>query len=166
MAARNAASIICQALGRGVKRSKQMAMRWTRKAAENGNTDACEYLAAIVYGDEPYAREVGHVGEAAGVAAPAGVTEGHDVPQDVLTSVVHWLRKGGHNPVDKLDGFRRMALDGANYCRNEGCQVKGQLKEFKVCPQCKTARYCGDACQKADWTTGGHKASCGTASHK
>jgi hypothetical protein len=29
-------------------------------------------------------------------------------------------------------------------------------------PQCKTARYCGDACQKQDWTTGGHKEKCGT----
>jgi hypothetical protein len=31
-----------------------------------------------------------------------------------------------------------------------------------VCPQCKTARYCGDACQEKDWTTGGHKNKCGT----
>jgi hypothetical protein len=40
--------------------------------------------------------------------------------------------------------------------------VIGHLKEFKVCPQCKTARYCGDACQKLDWHSGGHKATCGT----
>ena len=43
-----------------------------------------------------------------------------------------------------------------------GCEVVGHLKDFKVCPQCKTARYCGDACQKQDWTTGGHKKTCGT----
>ena len=61
-----------------------------------------------------------------------------------------------------LDQFRREALVGANYCVNDGCQVKGLLKDFKVCPQCKEARYCGDACQKQDWTTGGHKATCGT----
>jgi len=35
-----------------------------------------------MYEDRPYAREVGHVGEAAGIAASAGVTEGHDVPPD------------------------------------------------------------------------------------
>jgi hypothetical protein len=31
----------------------------------------------------------------------------------------------------------------------------GHLKDFKVCPQCKTARYCGAACQKEDWTAVG-----------
>jgi hypothetical protein len=116
-----------------------------------------------MYSNLPYAREVGHVGEAAGVAAPAGVMEGHDVPPDALTSVVHWLRKGGHNLVDMVDEFRREVLVGSKYCRNEGCEVVGLLKDFKVCPQCKLARYCGDACQKQDWNAGGHKTTCGTA---
>jgi len=53
-------------------------------------------------------------------------------------------------------------LKGAKYCCNDGCEVVGHLKDFKVCPQCKTARYCGGACQKEDWTTGGHKTTCGT----
>ena len=159
------ASIIYEALGRGVTRSKQMATRWLRKAAENGHADSSLRLAHRVYDDQPYAREVGHVVEAAGAAAPAGVTEEHDVPPDVMTSVVHWLRKGGLNPVDALPLFRGGALEGGPYCRNEGCEVVGHLKDFKVCPQCKTARYCGEACQKADWTTGGHKNMCGTKIH-
>jgi hypothetical protein len=50
---------------------------------------------------------------------------------------------------------------GDPLARNDGCQVVGLLQEFKVCPQCKSARYWGDACQKQDWTTGGHKAKCG-----
>jgi TPR repeat protein len=122
---RDEASIICQALGRGVTRSKQMAMRWTRQAAENGETGACERLAFRMYGDRPYAREVGHVGEAAGVAMPAWVTEGHDIPTDVLTSVVHWLRKGGFYQIGTLQDFRSMVLEGGKYCRNDGCEVKG-----------------------------------------
>jgi len=158
MATRDAASIICQALGRGVTRSKRRAMQWRRKAAENGHADACLKLARGL----PYAREVGHVAEAAGSATSAGVMEGHDVPPDVMTGVVHWLRMGGHDLVASLDVLRRNALEGAAYCCNEGCAVVGLLKDFKVCPQCKTARYCGAACQKADWTTGGHKATCGT----
>jgi len=166
MAIRDAASIICQALGRGVTRSKRRAMQWMRKAAETGHADACLVLAGRMYGDQPYAREVGHAEEAAGVAASVGVVEGHDVPPDVLTGVVHWLRKGGHNSVDALNGFRREALEGDQYCHNDGCQVKGLLKDFKVCPQCKSARYCGDACQKQDWTTGEHKVMCGTAAQK
>ena len=95
----------------------------------------------------------------------AGVIDGHDVPPDVLISVVHWLRKGGHCLVEMLDQFCTEALQGGKYCRVEGCEVVGHLKEFKVCPQCKTARYCGDACQKHDWRTGGHKAMCGTSAY-
>jgi len=132
-----------------------------RKAAENGNSNACSTLAARMYGDEPYAREAGHVGEAAGVATSAGVAEGHDVPPDVLTGVLHWLRIGGHDPVAELHVYRRVSSEGYKFCYNEGCEVVGHLNDFKVCPQCKTARYCGDACQKQDWTTGGHKDKCG-----
>jgi TPR repeat protein len=153
---------ICQALGRGVTRSKRQAMRWRRCAAENGLADACVFLAQWMYLDRPYAREVGHVGETAAVATSAGrIEEGHDVPPGVLTGVLHWLRMGGWNPAESLDTFRTHALEGAKYCVNDGCDVVGLLKEFKVCPQCKTARYCGDACQKQHWTTGGHKAECG-----
>jgi len=165
MASHDTASIIRRSLGRGVTRSKRRVMQWTRKAAESGHADACLKLAGLMYGDQPYAREVGHVGEAAGVATPAGVTEGHDVPPDVMTGVLHWLRKGGHDAVEYLEVLRFMALEGANFCRNEGCEVVGHLKDFKVCPLCKIARYCGDACQKEDWTTGGHKETCGTADY-
>jgi len=112
--------------------------------------------------DRPYAREVGLVEEAAGVATSAGVMEGHDVPPDVMTGVLHWLRMGGDDPADALDTYRIVALEGYKYCYNDGCEVVGHLKDFKVCPQCKTARYCGDACQKQHWTAGGHKATCGT----
>jgi len=137
-------------------------MQWCRKAADNGDTMSCLRLAEHMYLDLPYAREVGHVVEAAGVNTSAEVTEGHDVPLDVLAGVIHWLRKGGHNTVHKLDVLRNFALEGAKYCHNDGCEVVGKLKDFKVCPQCKASRYCGSACQKQDWTTGGHKEMCGT----
>jgi TPR repeat protein len=155
-------ALFSMTLLRGVSRSKGLAMRWTRKAAENGDADMCVHVAQWMYLDMPYAREVGHVEEATGIAASVGVMEGHDVPPEVMADVVHWLRKAGHpDPAELLDALRRKALEGEKYCRNEGCEVVGHLKEFKVCPQCKTARYCGDACQKQDWTTGGHKAACG-----
>jgi len=137
-------------------------MQWLRKAAENGHTEACLELAELIYEDGPCAREVGHVVEAAGVAMSAEVTEGHDVPTDVLTIVAHWMRKGGHDPIEQFDVFRRTALEGAKYCYNAGCDVVGHLKDFMVCPHCKAARYCGAACQEHHWTTGGHKEKCGT----
>jgi len=163
------ADIICESLGRGVTRSKRRMQQCLRQAAENGYAKASLLLAGHMYMDIPYAREVGDVGEAAGRLS-GEVMEGHDVPPDVLNSVVHWLLRGcvtgqGH-PLDHLNRFRREALVGAKYCRNEGCEVVGLLKDFKVCPQCKMARYCGVACQNEDWTTGwqgGHKATCGMA---
>jgi hypothetical protein len=87
-----------------------------------------------------------------------------DVPLDALAGIVHWLQKEGNKPgtqLLKLDMLRKIARDGGPYCRNEGCEVLGHRKDFKVCPQCKNARYCGAACQKADWTTGGHREKCG-----
>jgi len=145
-------------------------VQWMRKASENDNTESCLRhtesclrLAKYMYFDLPYAREVGHVEDAAGVAASIGdMGVIHDVPRDVLASVVHWLRKGGYTLVTELAKFRNEAVEGAMYCRNEGCEVVGLLKDFKVCPQCKTTRYCGDECQREDWTTGGHKAACHT----
>ena len=152
-------------VGRGVTRSKRRALQWLRTAAENGHAKACWNLAHLMYADLPHAREVGHVREAAGAVTSAGVMEGHDVPRDVLTGVVHWLQKGGHNPIDELAKFRRDALVGSRFCYNEGCETVGQLKDFKRCPQCKIAQYCGDVCQKQDWTAGGHKEKCGTFYH-
>jgi len=157
------ASFIWLALGRGVTRSKRRAMQYCRKAADNGYPGSCDQLASLMYSDTPHAREVGHVAEAAGVAMSAGVMEDHDVPPDVMTSVVHWLRKAGCHPVLKLNELRREALEGARYCHNDGCEVVGHLRDFKRCPLCRTARYCGEACQKIDWTSGGHKAACGTS---
>jgi len=165
MSSHDEATIICQALGRGVTRSKRRAQEWRRKAADNGHADACLTLAARMYLDQPYAREVGHVGEAAGVDTSAGVMGGHDVPPDVLNGAVHWLRKGEHT-VDMLAALRSMALEGGQYCHNDGCEVVGYLKDFKVCPQCKTTRYCGAACQTHDWNAGGHKDMCGTVWHE
>jgi len=83
------ASNICQALGRGVTRSKRRAQEWLRKAADTGDADACLQLAGRMYGDLPYAREVGHVVETAGVATSAGATEGHDVPPNVMIGMLH-----------------------------------------------------------------------------
>jgi len=92
--------------------------------------------------DTPYAREAGFVEAAAGVVMPAGEMAGHDVPRDVLNSVAHWVQRGAQNAAYTLGVFRRNALEGSKYCFNEGCEVVGHLKDFKVCPQCKTARYC------------------------
>ena len=138
-------------------------MRWKRKAADNGDAQACSLLAYSMYMDQPHAREIGHfLGEAAGVAASAEVLERHDIPTDVLTDVMYWVHKGRHNLIHALEEFRIRALEGGKYCHNEGCEVVGHRKDFKFCPQCKYAMYCGAACQKQAWTTGGHKEKCGT----
>jgi hypothetical protein len=87
------------------------------------------------------------------------IMAGHDVPPDVLTSILYWLRKGCASDgvrsdcgsvSEELERCRKTTLEGSNYCCNDGCEVVGVLKDFKVCPQCKTARYCGAVCQKKD----------------
>jgi hypothetical protein len=114
-----------------------MAMRWVRKGADIGHPATCLKLARFMYGDIPYAREVGHVVE---VAAAARVVEAHDVPPEVMTSVVHWLKRWRGDSVAALDELREVMKNGGPYCFNDGCKVVGLLKEFKVCPQCKNAR--------------------------
>ena len=134
-----------------------------RIAAETGNLRACKHLAKYMYQDRHYAREVGHVEGAAVLALPAGVMEGHnDVPEEVLTDVAHWSRMAGRDPIELLVWLRKVAREGHTYCQNDGCEVMGQVNDFNLCHQCKTARYCGSACQKLDWNAGGHKVTCGT----
>ena len=159
MASHDVASRICQALRRGVTRSKRRSMQWLRTAAENGYADSCLLIADRMYADLPYAREVGHVGEVAGVPMSAGVMEGHNVPPDVLTSLMYWLHKGGRNAVTGLHVLRRRALEGSKYCRNEGCEVVGQLTDFKVCPRCKSARYCATRARNKTGLPGGTRKS-------
>ena len=78
-----------------------------------------------------------------------------------MAGVFYWLWKGGHNPSAMLDEFRREALEGAKHCHSEGCEVVGLLKEFKVCPQCKTARYCGAAARRIPCATRTSSAAAG-----
>jgi hypothetical protein len=60
------------------------------------------------------------------------VVKSHDVPRDVLTGVVYLLRRGEHNQAQMLDLFKHRALNGGEYCQNDGCKVVGQMKDFKV----------------------------------
>jgi len=124
MATHDAASIIYQTLGRGVTRSKRRAMQWRRKAAENGHAGACLTLAGRMYADLPYAREVGHVGEAAGVAASVGVVEGHDVPPDVLTSVVLGCGRGDISQSTRLTSYADKRWRGVSIATTTGAKLR------------------------------------------
>jgi len=146
-------------------------LRRYSKAAESGRTGSALCLAQCMFGDKPHAREVGHVAEAAGVATSAGVMEGHDVPPEVMASVVHWLRRGQHNVLDELASIRGRVqeglMNGFKCCYNDECEAAVvYLKDFQICPRCKTARYCGEACQRHDWHIGGHKETCGIVATK
>ena len=47
----------------------------------------------------------------AGLARQLG-SEGHDVPPDVMSGVIHWLHRGQHDLVAGLDRCRREAIVG------------------------------------------------------
>lgn len=49
-------------------------------------------------------------------------------------------------------------LGGSRPCENKKCGAKLNPGDRKVCSRCKSAVYCGRACQKADWAT--HKVAC------
>jgi len=142
-------SNICQALGRGVTRSKRRALQWLRKSAENGHTDACFSLPARMR--RPALRPRGW--------ACRGCRQGGRVGWDLggarrfpgcpdQRSTLVGFGRGGIIQSTYFDVFRRTALEGNAYCFNDGCEFVGRLQKFKVCPQCKSARYCGSACQK------------------
>jgi hypothetical protein len=135
MAAHDVASNIRQTLGRGVTRSKRQTLQWTRKAAENGRADACLHLAGHMYGDQPYAREVGHVSDAAGITTSAGAMWGHDVPTDVMTGVLHWLRQGGHDADDNYQRITSYDCAGGSVLpqqRVRGCGTSGGLHSLSA----------------------------------
>ncbi|KAJ7065614.1 hypothetical protein C8F01DRAFT_1126228 [Mycena amicta] len=46
-------------------------------------------------------------------------------------------------------------------CDNIQCAHHAQEAEFKRCSGCHSTIYCSTACQKTDWTVGGHKKGCG-----
>jgi len=51
-----------------------------------------------------------------------------------------------------------MPIDEKYICKQ--CDAVSSEEEFLACSQCKQARYCSVACQRIDWTEGGHKAIC------
>ncbi|KAH8114135.1 hypothetical protein DFH11DRAFT_1743753 [Phellopilus nigrolimitatus] len=45
-------------------------------------------------------------------------------------------------------------------CGNPQCNKRGPTHIFKRCAGCKISLYCSKSCQKVDWKTHGHRASC------
>jgi TPR repeat protein len=115
----------------GVARSKRRALQWRRKAADKGVVDSCARLARDMYRDMPHAREVGLVEvEATGVTMSAADMEGHDVPAEVLKSVVYWLQKwcvtGGPTPLDYLEAEEGRRRSGGGGCVLRQRRVRGR----------------------------------------
>jgi TPR repeat protein len=177
-------------IGNGVERSKKFVVAWNRNAADAGSVAAANWLAMAMYLDLPYARRLGKV--IALEPSQALRAKHGALPKRVLASVIWWLQpqepivrtvSPSIPRMEETDERTRLlsidpdatllissALDmlyenahaGTRFCHNIGCGVIGPLKAFKVCPQCKTARYCGPECQKHDWNAGEHKRTCGT----
>ena len=151
-------------VGRGVVRSKQCAMQALRKAAENGKASACATLARAMIDNHPYARKVGQIDDLPNM--PIDLDEDEAGFRVLLASALEWLKRSAHyGGADSSVAFLAMsdtALTGDKFCCNTGCEFVAHRNNFKVCPGCKFYRYCGPACQKADWHAGGHKRTCCT----
>jgi len=173
-------------VGRGVVRSKQFALMALRKAAENGKASACTTLARAMYINQPYARTVGLIEDV--LAKTMCSTDVHTTtmanilwgdiehslgdpnktPTDgfVYASIVEWFKRaelaGAGLGTTAFLEMSQIASVGDRYCCNVGCEVVGHRQDFKICPKCKFYRCSGSACQKADWTAGGHRDACCT----
>jgi len=165
-------------VGRGVPRDRCRMFMWIRREAQLGGSRACFRLARSMYRNDKWARKEGRVEH---VTSFPNVTHTlnsvsrdrhthHDVPLQVLAEVVYWLQKGdvmevrchvAEENVSSLHKFRMEALIGETFCFNEACSFQGHMVDFKFCSKCMRAQYCSSACQRADWTTGGHKHTCG-----
>ncbi|KAJ7164474.1 hypothetical protein C8R46DRAFT_1193101 [Mycena filopes] len=49
-------------------------------------------------------------------------------------------------------------------CDNMECGAIDERRRFRACSGCRGRCYCSPACQRSDWETGGHKATCKTLS--
>jgi hypothetical protein len=159
--------------GRGVTRSKQQSLQNLRRAADLGNLESCHTFATQMYLDMPYARKIGHIlpssvsqslYDTTSILATSLInSQRYEVPKDVLISVMVWMHRAKLKPIiAHLHMLRDTACDGGRYCNNPTCIKLGKLQDFKACPLCKTARYCGSECQTIDWNEGRHKFICRT----
>jgi TPR repeat protein len=177
----NLSFIHCQG-GGYITRDRFKSLEFSRKAADAGVYKACCHLAFGMYLGSKYFRTIGLIDlpspggsswvfiklfEVASALAELYIKDGHDIPKDVMTSILLWLHRGevkNDSVSQTLNAFKEASTVGSEFCYNDNCTVKGLLKQFKVCPNCRTAHYCSRACQKDDWVE--HKKVCGTFAAK
>ena len=131
--------------------SLKEAVRWWRKAADQGNAGSQNILGVCyengngVPQSSPEAlkwfKMAAAQGQPQAVGAVARVTSNNKASQ------------GGPPPTAK-------AAADLSVCVN--CGISGESKGAKLnsCSQCKAVKYCGKACQVEHWKEGGHKKAC------
>ena len=76
---------------------------------------------------------------------------------EVHKCVVAPLKHNSAEEIFAMQGPQRTALQSCNKCAKK----ESAIAQFKKCPQCKVAHYCGKECQRVDWKE--HKAACKAA---
>ena len=174
--------------GQGVRQDHDEAVRWYRKAAEQGQAGA-QSNPGVMYASGRGLRqdhaeavrlyrkaaEQGH----AGAQYNLGVmyASGQGVKQD-HAEAVRWYRKAAEQgivyAVFALGRLSAGAVTGnaspstpkaiapatGRVCSNCGIGERGGDAALKPCSRCKVALYCGRECQVRHWKAGGHKAVC------
>jgi len=174
--------------GQGLKQDHAEAVRWYRKAAEQGHAGA-QYNLGVMYlngqgvrQDHAEAarwfRKAAEQGHAGAQCILGGMYEyGRGLKQD-HAEAARWYRKAAEqglvNAVSALERLSAGAVTSnassstpkatapatGRVCSNCGIGERGSGAALKPCSQCKVALYCGRECQVQHWKAGGHKAVC------
>jgi len=171
-----------------VKQDYAEAVRWYRKAAEQGHALAQCNLGVMydkgrgVKQDHAEAvrwyRKAAEKGHAHAQCNLGGMyASGQGVKQD-HAEAVRWFRKAAEQGlVYAVSALERLSAGAVTInaspstpkatasatgrvCSNCGIGERGGGAALKPCSRCKVALYCGRGCQVQHWKAGGHKAVC------
>ena len=136
--------------GEGVKQDYAEAVRWYRKAADQGDADAQFCLGVMYYNGngvkQDYAEAVRWYFKAA--------EQGHEEAKKWTLLAKEKLRK--HRPAAPAS-----QPSSPRTCANCGIAETAGGASLKPCSRCKAVVYCGKECQAQHWKkAGGHKAVC------
>jgi len=172
--------------GQGVKQDHAEAVRWYRKAAEQGHA-VSQYNLGVMYANGQgvkqdhaeavrWYRKAAEQGHTGGQCNLGGMYEnGQGVKQD-HAEAVRWYRKAAEQGlVYAVAALKRLSAGAVTrnaspstaiapatgrVCSNCGIGEKGGGAALKPCSRYKVALYCGGECQVQHWKAGGHKAVC------
>ena len=135
-----------------MKQDHAAAVRWYRKAAEQGHAVGQYNLAGIYSNGLGVKQDHAEAVRWCRMAAEQGLVD--------AVAALNRLSAGAVTSNASLPTPKAMAPAIGRVCSNCGIGERGGGAALKPCSRCKVALYCGRGCQVQHWKVGGHKAVC------